>query len=75
MKEGIFRAEDLCFEIVGIDESVGLLSDISQIYRAFLNESFCNSDVFGDCLTALHPQSSTFTTTGAMILISALLYR
>jgi hypothetical protein len=75
VKEGIFWAEDICFEIVGIDESVCFLSDISQTNRAFLNKPFCNSDVFGDCLAALHPQSGTFTTTGAMILISALLYR
>ena len=75
MKEGIFGVENICFEIVAIDESICFLPDIFHTHRAFLYKPFCNFDIFGDRLTALHPQSGTFTTTGAMMLISALLYR
>lgn len=73
MKEDIFGTENICFDIVAIDESISFLPRSRQAHHRFLYKSFCNFDVFGDGLTTLHPQSGTFTTTGAMILISKLL--
>lgn len=32
MEEGIFRAKNICFDVVTIDEPISLLPDIPQIH-------------------------------------------